>query len=60
MSAAGQSGEGAALGQLVQSLQVSTSGATVNISASIPESQIEAVLNAQVKKVGASPKARKL
>ncbi len=60
MSAAGQTGEGPAIGQLLQSLQVTTSGATVNISASVPEAQIEAMLSAQVKKADAPARARKL
>jgi hypothetical protein len=59
MSAAGQTGEGPAIGQLLQSLQVTTTGATVNISASVPETQIEAILSAQNKKTEA-PRARKL
>jgi len=59
MSAAGQTGDGPAIGQLLQSLQVSATGATVNISASVPETQIEALLSAQDKKTDA-PKARKL
>jgi hypothetical protein len=59
MSAAGQTGEGPAIGQLLQSLQVTTTGATVNISASVPETQIEAILSAQDKKTDA-PKVRKM
>lgn len=59
MSAAGQTGDGPAIGQLLQSLQVTTTGATVNISASVPETQIEAILSAQDKKTEA-PRARKL
>jgi hypothetical protein len=35
----------AGVAQLAQSLQVSTSGATVNLSASLPEAQVEALLS---------------
>ena len=56
MSAAGQNGQGAAIGQLIQSLQVTATGATVNISATVPENQIEAILNASAEK----PHVRKL
>jgi hypothetical protein len=59
MSAAGQTGDGPAIGQLLQSLQVTTTGATVNISASVPETQIESILSAQSRKADA-PRARKL
>ena len=41
----GTNKDAAAFAQLLQSLQVTTSGATVNLSASVPESQIEALLN---------------
>jgi hypothetical protein len=60
MSAAGQTGEGPAIGQLLQSLQVTTTGATVNISASVPETQIETILSAQARKTDAPARARKL
>ena len=60
MSTAGQGGEGAAIAQLVQSLQVSASGATVNLSATVPETQIESILNAAAKTSDSTPKARKL
>jgi hypothetical protein len=40
-----QAGE---IAKLLQTLQVTTSGATVNVTASIPEAQIEALLNAAV------------
>jgi hypothetical protein len=43
--------------QLLQSLQVSTAGNTVNISASIPEAQVEALLQSSGAK---KPAARKL
>jgi hypothetical protein len=62
MSAAGQTSQGPAIGELLQSLQVSTDGATVNIGLNVPESQIEAILNAKpVKPAAEGPaKARKL
>jgi hypothetical protein len=61
MSAAGGDKDLAVIAQLVQSVQVSTSGAAVNIAATIPESQIEAVLNtAATKKIEGPAKARKL
>jgi hypothetical protein len=41
----GNSKDAAGIAQLVQSLQVTTSGATVNLSATVPESQVEALLN---------------
>lgn len=41
--------DAAAIAQLLQSLQVTTSGATVNLSASVPESQVEALLNSALK-----------
>jgi len=40
--------DGAAIAQLLQSLQVTTTGATVNLSASVPESEIEALLNTAI------------
>ncbi|HKD05868.1 MAG TPA: hypothetical protein VKB79_08195 [Bryobacteraceae bacterium] len=61
MSAAGQNQDVAVIAQLLQSVQVSTSGTAVNIAATIPESQIEAALNAAAEKKTAGPaKARKL
>jgi hypothetical protein len=51
----------AAAAQLLQSLQVTTAGNAVNISASIPESQIEAVLNtAAAQKSAAAAPGRRL
>jgi hypothetical protein len=44
MSAAGNT-EMAGVAQLAQSLQVSATGSTVNISASLPEAQVEALLS---------------
>jgi hypothetical protein len=41
----GTNTDAAAIAQLLQSLQVTTTGAIVNLSASVPESQIEALLN---------------
>jgi len=41
--------DAAAIAQLLQSLQVTTTGATVSLSASIPESQVEALLNSALK-----------
>ena len=38
--------DGAAIAQLLQTLQVSTSGSTVNLSATVPEAQVESLLNA--------------
>ncbi len=38
--------DAAAFAQLLQSLQVTATGTTVNLSASVPESQVEALLNA--------------
>jgi hypothetical protein len=45
MSAANNK-DAAAIAQALQSLQVTTSGATVNLSASLPEAQVEALLSA--------------
>jgi hypothetical protein len=45
MSAASNA-DAAAIAQALQSLQVTTSGATVNLSASLPEAQVEALLSA--------------
>ena len=39
-----QNSQGAAAAQLLQNLQVTTTGSTVNVTASIPEAQIEAAL----------------
>jgi len=41
--------DAAAIAQLLQSLQITTTGATVNLSAAIPESQVEALLNSALK-----------
>jgi len=61
MSAAGQDKDIAVIAQLLQSVQVSTSGTAVNVAATIPESQLEAALNAASEKKVAGPvKARKL
>ena len=65
MGAAGSDKDIAVIAQLLQSVQVSTNGTAVNIAATIPESQLEAVINAaaaaqpQVKTAGPA-KARKL
>ncbi len=64
MGAAGQDKDVAVIAQLLQSVQVSTSGTAVNIAATIPETQLEAVLNAASEKsqnkVAGPAKARKL
>jgi hypothetical protein len=61
MGAAGQGGEGAAIAQMVQAVQVSTDGTAVNLSATIPESQIEAIVNnPEVKKGAGGAKVRKM
>jgi hypothetical protein len=46
---AGNNKEAAGIAQTLQSLQVTTSGATVNLSATVPEAQVEALLSAATK-----------
>ena len=60
MGAAGQNNEGAAIATLLQSVQVTTDGAAVNIAATVPETQLEAVLNAATVKKADAAKARKM
>lgn len=57
---AGSNKEAAAIAPFLQSLQVTTTGATVDISASIPESQIEALFNATMTPKAAAAKASKM
>jgi hypothetical protein len=58
---AAQNPQAAGAAQLLQSLQVTTTDATVNITASIPEAQIEAALKAvSTKNPAAAPKSRRL
>jgi hypothetical protein len=58
---AAQNPQAAGAAQLLQSVQVTTTGATVNITASIPEAQIEAALKAvTAKNPAAAPKSRRL
>lgn len=52
---AAQNPQAAGAAQLLQSLQVTTTDATVNITASIPEAQIEAALRAVTAKSPAAP-----
>lgn len=60
MSTAGQNNEGAAIAALLQSVQVTTDGTAVNIAATVPETQLEAVLNAATVKKANVAKARKM
>ncbi|HVW83509.1 MAG TPA: hypothetical protein VHB50_02465, partial [Bryobacteraceae bacterium] len=61
VSIAGQNGKAGDAAALLQNLQVTTSGSTVNISASIPESQIETLLNdSGASKHEAAMKARRM
>jgi hypothetical protein len=57
---AGGANNTAGLAQLVQSLQVTTSGATVSLSATVPESQIETLLNSALTPHAATAKTRKM
>ena len=60
MSTAGQNNEGAAIAALLQSVQVTTDNTAVNIAATVPETQLEAVLNAATVKKADAAKARKM
>jgi hypothetical protein len=56
-----QNPQAGAAAHLLQDLQVTTTGATVNITASIPEAQIEALLKtASAKNRVAAPRGRRL
>jgi hypothetical protein len=58
---AGSNKDAAAIAQMLQSLQVTTTGSTVNLSATVPESQIEALLSAALTpKAAAAAKVRKM
>jgi hypothetical protein len=58
--AASQNPDGAAFVQFLQSLQVTTSGAAVNLTASLPEAQVEAILHAASAKKSGVASAHKL
>ena len=57
MAGAGNDPNVAALAQLMQGLKVTADGVNVNITLSVPEAQLEAVIN-QMKKPRAAPAAR--
>jgi hypothetical protein len=58
---AAQNPEAGAVAQLLQTLQVSTSDTTVNVTANIPEAQIEALLkSASPRNPAARPRTRRL
>jgi len=58
---AAQNPQAGAAAQMLQNLQVTTSGTTVNVTASIPEAQIEAALKSvSAKNPAAAPKSRRL
>jgi hypothetical protein len=59
MSAAGNK-DAAAIAQFAQSIQVSATGATVNISASIPEAQVESLLSSATGPKANAVKPRKM
>jgi hypothetical protein len=59
MSANGNK-DAAAIAQMLQSLQVTTSGSTVNLSATVPESQVESLLNAATAPHAVANKVRKM
>jgi hypothetical protein len=56
---AGQDPQMAAAAQLVQNLKVSEDGATVNLSLTVPESQVETLIQAAAASSKAKPEARR-
>jgi len=46
--------------QVLQSLQVTTSGTAVNLSLSVPEAQVEAALNNVLKRPNVAPAVERL
>jgi hypothetical protein len=58
---AGSNPDAAAIAQTLQSLQVTTTGATVNLAATVPEAQVETLLSAALApKAATAKKLRKM